>query len=97
MKIGELYKVKEWEWFVYSSVKEAEKSGHSFSPPASKVSNLAWIKQTYEVNVSYLEGMFVPLEIKGKCLKILQTSGEIGWLIVGDKYRIRTELFTQIS
>lgn len=97
MKIGELYQSIFWAWFIYSSMQEAEKTGHSFSPPESKDSNLAWIKQTYKVDVSCLEGMFVLLEIKGNYLKILQPSGEIGWLLAGDSYGIRTDCFKQVT
>lgn len=97
MKIGGLYKVKDWEWVVYSSMEEAEKVGVPFSPLASKKPNLDWIKQTYSADVSYLEEMFVPLELQGKYLKILQTSGEFGWIVVGGSFGIRAEHFIQIT
>lgn len=98
MKIGGLYKAKEWEWIVYSSVQEAEKVGIELSPATSKFANILWIKQTYGIDVSLLEGLFVPLEWERKYhLKILESSGKIGWLILGTSTGTRSECFTQIA
>ena len=97
MKIGGLYKAKEWEWIVYSSAYHAAVVGVPHTPAASKLANILWIKQKYCIDVSLLEGLFVPLERQEYHLKILESSGKIGWLILGTWYGTRSETFTQVA
>ena len=93
MKIGSLYLVKKYYWFLFSSKETADLVAPGaygvHRPAADHVARLAdyWSKR-FNCAVTYLsdKDLIVFLEKDGKFKKVLTTDGKIGWIIFTDRY-----------
>jgi hypothetical protein len=94
MKIGKLYQVKEFFWFLYPSKDIASAVDHYDDEAAAYDDEAAawaaayaecWSKR-FKCNVSYIESnsVFCLLEKDEKYCMILSTNGELGWIILAD-------------
>ena len=85
MIIGKLYQVKKLFWYLYPS-KEIVLTAADEEPAAWLVGAAvatAYLSKKYNGNIAYIcpNDMFCLLEEDGKYLKVLTTTGELGWMI----------------
>jgi len=87
MKIGKLYEIKEFFWFLYPSkdiaVTAAPAPRYDAAAAAAAADRAAYLSNRFKCKVSYIKpsSIFCLLEKDEKLLKILSTNGELGWII----------------
>ena len=86
MKIGKLYQVKKFYWFIYPSTDIAADASDGTDGASDATNIAAYYSNKYNCKVSYIEpnSIFVFLEQDGYCCKILTTNGELGWINLAD-------------
>ena len=94
MKIGKLYQVKKYFWYLYPSKDIAVAARPATDNPAGELIAVASVSVAYakywskelNCNVSYISpnSIFCLLEKDEKYCKILSTNGELGWIYLAD-------------
>ena len=91
MKIGKLYQVKEFFWFLYPSkeIAAAAVVAAAYADAGEPTADAAYYSKHYKCNVSFIpqNSIFCLLEKDEKYCKILSTEGSIGWIILADWYK----------
>ena len=93
MKIGKLYQVKKFYWFLYPSKERAAAAAADAWWPGDDhgiaalhgvvAAQAAQWSEHFKCNVTFVSenSIFCLLEEDGNFLKILSTNGELGWMI----------------
>ena len=82
MNIGKLYQVKKYYWLLYPSKEIAGDFAAATRHCAAAADTAAFLSERYKCNVLYIpeNSIFCFLEQDGKYLKVLTSTGEIGWI-----------------
>ena len=88
MKIGKLYKIEKYFWLLFPSkeIATAAAGGRAVCATThalNAVADAAFWSEQLNCNVPYISpnGIFCLLEQAGKYLKVLTTTGELGWMV----------------
>ena len=89
MQVGKLYQVKEYFWMLFPSKEnahDAPDAPHALRPVAVVAYYSDYWSKQLNCNVSYIpqNSIFCLLEENGNYLKVLSTTGELGWIIMDD-------------
>jgi hypothetical protein len=97
MKVGKLYQINKYFWFLYPSKDIADVKGNAIAEKEARMARLRadYRSKQLNCNVSFIpqNSMFVLLEQTDRFFKVLSTEGSMGWIIYPEYKRWAKDSF----